>query len=122
MLGEGELTRALKVTASKFSGSAKAKIEKAGGQAYRLPIDDFRFMMGRPPPRAVPGQTGNLNRRSKIVILSMLSAFTNSMKIPELRSRIFYTLALLFVSRVGAHIPLPGLDPAAAAATSSPRR
>ena len=42
----------------------------------------------------------------------MFSAFTNSMKIPELRSRIFYTLALLFVSRVGAHIPLPGLDPA----------
>jgi preprotein translocase subunit SecY len=41
----------------------------------------------------------------------MLSAFTNSLKIPELRSRIFYTLALLFVSRVGAHIPLPGLDP-----------
>jgi preprotein translocase subunit SecY len=41
----------------------------------------------------------------------MLSAFTNSMKIPELRSRILYTLALLFVSRVGAHIPLPGLDP-----------
>jgi len=33
VLGEGELTRALKVTASKFSGSAKAKIEKAGGQA-----------------------------------------------------------------------------------------
>ena len=43
----------------------------------------------------------------------MLSAFTNSMKIPELRSRILYTLALLFVSRVGAHIPLPGLDPPA---------
>ncbi len=41
----------------------------------------------------------------------MLSAFTNSMKIPELRSRILYTLALLFISRVGAHIPLPGLDP-----------
>ena len=28
----------------------------------------------------------------------MLSAFTNSLKIPELRSRIFYTLALLFVA------------------------
>lgn len=41
----------------------------------------------------------------------MLSAFTNSLKIPELRSRIFYTLALLFVARVGAHIPLPGIDP-----------
>lgn len=41
----------------------------------------------------------------------MFSAFTNSLKIPELRSRIFYTLALLFVARVGAHIPLPGIDP-----------
>ncbi len=33
------------------------------------------------------------------------------MKIPELRSRILYTLSLLFVARVGAHIPLPGVDP-----------
>lgn len=41
----------------------------------------------------------------------MFSAFTNSMKIPELRSRILYTLSLLFIARVGAHIPLPGLDP-----------
>ncbi|MEX2044573.1 MAG: preprotein translocase subunit SecY [Opitutus sp.] len=41
----------------------------------------------------------------------MFSAFTNSLKIPELRSRIFYTLSLLFVSRVAAIIPLPGIDP-----------
>jgi preprotein translocase subunit SecY len=41
----------------------------------------------------------------------VLSAFTNSMKIPELRSRILYTLGLLFVARVGSHIPLPGIDP-----------
>jgi large subunit ribosomal protein L15 len=33
ILGDGELTRAFKVTAAKFSDSAKAKIEKAGGQA-----------------------------------------------------------------------------------------
>ena len=33
VLGDGEVTRAFKVTASKFSDSAKAKIEKAGGQA-----------------------------------------------------------------------------------------
>ena len=33
ILGDGELTRALKITAQKFAGSAKAKIEKAGGQA-----------------------------------------------------------------------------------------
>ena len=33
VLGNGEITRALKITASKFSASAKAKIEKAGGEA-----------------------------------------------------------------------------------------
>ena len=33
ILGDGELNRAFKVTAAKFSESAKTKIEKAGGQA-----------------------------------------------------------------------------------------
>ncbi|MFT3782854.1 MAG: 50S ribosomal protein L15 [Nibricoccus sp.] len=33
VLGNGEISRALKVTAAKFSESAKAKLEKAGGQA-----------------------------------------------------------------------------------------
>jgi large subunit ribosomal protein L15 len=32
-LGDGESRRALKVTAARFSESAKSKIEKAGGQA-----------------------------------------------------------------------------------------
>jgi len=33
VLGNGEITRALKITASKFSASAKEKIETAGGEA-----------------------------------------------------------------------------------------
>ncbi len=33
ILGDGEINRALKVTATKFSESAKAKLEKAGGAA-----------------------------------------------------------------------------------------
>lgn len=33
VLGDGEIGRALKVTAQKFTGSAKAKLEKAGGSA-----------------------------------------------------------------------------------------
>jgi large subunit ribosomal protein L15 len=33
VLGDGEISRAVKVTAAKFSESAKAKIERAGGQA-----------------------------------------------------------------------------------------
>lgn len=36
--------------------------------------------------------------------------FRNIFKIHELRQRIFYTLALLFIVRLGAHITLPGVD------------
>lgn len=41
----------------------------------------------------------------------MLNAFLNCLKIPELRSRIFFTFGMVFVARVGAAIPLPGVNP-----------
>lgn len=37
ILGNGELTKALKVVAHRFSGSAREKIEKAGGELVVLP-------------------------------------------------------------------------------------
>ncbi|MBL7135754.1 MAG: preprotein translocase subunit SecY [Candidatus Marinimicrobia bacterium] len=40
----------------------------------------------------------------------MRQQFQNIFRIPELRKRITYTLALLVVVRVGAHIPIPGID------------
>jgi preprotein translocase subunit SecY len=40
----------------------------------------------------------------------MLSAFTNSFKIPELRQRILFTVGLIFVCRVVAMVPTPGVD------------
>ena len=40
----------------------------------------------------------------------MLSAFSNSLKIPELRQRIFFTMVLIFVCRLIAVIPVPGVD------------
>jgi len=40
----------------------------------------------------------------------MISAFANSLKIPELRKRIFFTLALVVIVRLGAAIPLPGVN------------
>jgi len=36
--------------------------------------------------------------------------FQNVFKIPELKKRIIYTLALLIVYRVGVHVPTPGID------------
>ena len=41
----------------------------------------------------------------------MISAFTNCLKIPELRQRILFSLGLIFIARIGANIPLPGLNP-----------
>jgi preprotein translocase subunit SecY len=38
--------------------------------------------------------------------------FRNIFKIHELRQRILYTLALLFIVRLGSHITLPGIDAA----------
>jgi preprotein translocase subunit SecY len=40
----------------------------------------------------------------------MLSAFANSFKIPELRSRILFTLGLVFICRVVTSVPSPGVD------------
>jgi len=38
------------------------------------------------------------------------SGFGNIFKIPELKKRIFYTLALLIVYRIGVYVPTPGID------------
>lgn len=43
------------------------------------------------------------------------SGFGNIFKIPELKKRILYTLALLIVYRIGVHVPIPGIDSAALA-------
>jgi preprotein translocase subunit SecY len=40
----------------------------------------------------------------------MIEGFQNAGKIPELRRRIIFTLAMLAVYRVGVHIPTPGID------------
>ncbi len=46
----------------------------------------------------------------------MLEKFTNSFKIPELRRRIGFTLGLLIICRIGAHVPTPGINSEALAA------
>src|ERR1700758_5104462 len=42
----------------------------------------------------------------------MVSAFLNSVKIPELRRRILYTLAIIVIVRLGAAITTPGVNQA----------
>jgi preprotein translocase subunit SecY len=45
--------------------------------------------------------------------MKRLLSCRNLFKIPEARRRILWTLGLLLVFRIGSHVPLPGLNPAA---------
>ncbi|MBF0369227.1 MAG: preprotein translocase subunit SecY [Magnetococcales bacterium] len=47
---------------------------------------------------------------------SPLAGLANMGKIPELRNRLLFTLGMLIVYRIGAHVPTPGIDPNALAA------
>jgi len=40
----------------------------------------------------------------------MLGTFVNIFKVPDLRNKILFTLALLCIYRIGFHIPVPGFD------------
>ncbi len=40
----------------------------------------------------------------------MASPLVNIFKIPELRNRIIFTLVILIIYRIGAHIPIPGIN------------
>ena len=42
----------------------------------------------------------------------MVSAFLNTVKIPELRRRILFTLAIIVIVRLGAAITTPGVNQA----------
>ncbi|MBL3593150.1 MAG: preprotein translocase subunit SecY [Synergistaceae bacterium] len=43
----------------------------------------------------------------------MIDSFRDAFRLPDLKRRILFTLAMLFVYRLGAHIPTPGIDTAA---------
>ena len=49
----------------------------------------------------------------------MMQSVRSMFKIPELRQRVLFTLFVLFLARVGAHIPLPGIDAKLLAAAAS---
>ena len=40
----------------------------------------------------------------------MIESFRNAFAVPELQKRIGFTIALLIVYRIGAHVPTPGVD------------
>src|ERR1700752_4562712 len=69
-----------------------------------------------PPPRKrSPRPAAHLrwlrNREHRGTVMNRFwQAFTNLFRIEDLRKRLFFTLALLAVYRLGAHIPTPGIN------------
>jgi preprotein translocase subunit SecY len=41
----------------------------------------------------------------------MLGSFKTAFKVSELRTKLLYTLGMIFIFRLGAHIPVPGVVP-----------
>ncbi|CAN5536549.1 preprotein translocase subunit SecY [soil metagenome] len=46
--------------------------------------------------------------------MGLLKAFANAFRVPDLRNKILFTLLIIGVYRLGAHIPTPGIDVEAA--------
>ena len=121
ILGDGELTRKLTVSAHAFSASAKAKIEAKGGTCELIAAKRAEagktcawqalnlFMRSKATPNSTASDLGF--RNSDTTMLSAIAnTFCNCFKIPELKSRILFTLVVLAICRLEAVVRIPGLD------------
>ena len=98
ILGDGELTKKLTVSAHAFSASAKAKIEAKGGTCEVV------------TPTKAGDRQGLTVYRTDTMLAAIANTFSNCFKIPELKSRILFTLLVLAICRLEAVVRVPGLD------------
>ena len=101
VLGEGELTKKFTVTAAKFSAQRTQKIEAAGGTAPNGRADRSGMMTAVSDSDSHQSGTGTH---------SMLQGFLNIFRIADLRNKVFFTLSMLVIYRIGFWIPLIGVD------------
>ena len=118
VLGRGELTRKVTVKAHAFSKSAEAAITAAGGtRGGRCPLP---WGDGRPPRQgqrphqpligvdrsaSTPTVPTAADRRSTRALQP-----AEHFKVPDLRNKILFTLLMIALYRLGAYIPVPGID------------
>jgi len=41
----------------------------------------------------------------------LLESLKNALKVSDLKTKLLYTLGMIFIFRLGAHIPVPGVNP-----------
>ena len=100
VLGRGDVNKKFHLEVDSISASAREKIEKAGGTIT---------LTGRKSDAG----TAEIEPRlfsSSYIPLRMISAFTNIFKIPELRQRVLFTLAMIVIIRAGSAITTPGVN------------
>ncbi|MCG4850078.1 hypothetical protein L0P44_15575, partial [Streptococcus gordonii] len=61
---------------------------------------------GRQGQRFCAGQDRGRRRKGRAAVLNGLK---NAFRIKELREKILFTIAMLVVYRIGAHVPVPGI-------------
>ena len=123
ILGTGDLTKKLTVTAHGFSASAREKIEAAGGTATLL--REPKVQEGAHTHAAKPSPTraeepeaterGRGGRRAEAPPSGarrrrVFSWLANAWRVPELRKRVLFTAMILAVYRLGSWMPAPGVD------------
>ena len=143
ILGDGELKHGLTIEADQVSASAREKIEKAGGTVTlreapprRPTAQALRRSGSSETGRSKGGQSESrgeetprrrkrrpLNRADVRTanLVGWFRRFLNTVKIPELRRRILFTLAVIVIVRLGAAITTPGVNPGGLAGLVSTR-
>ncbi len=88
------------MSAHAFSASARAKIEAKGGTCEVVAQAET----------AEPAKTPENLLDPTTMFASIANTFSNCFKIPELKSRIFFTVLVLAICRLVAFVRIPGLD------------
>ena len=109
--GRGELTKSLTVRAHGFSGAAVRRSRRRAGRP-RSPGS-----VGRPPPAGPrerthqPVATLASPYRQEVVSPHVWAlAPANMFRVPDLRNKIFFTIFIIAIFRIGAYIPVPYVD------------
>ena len=117
VLARGELTKPLTVKAHGFSAAAVRAIEAAGGTARCCrSVGDRPPARARERPRQPLGYTASVpvssevGRPDEVPVMSGLSRLKNMFRVADLRNKILFTLFIIFIFRLGSHIPVPYVD------------
>ena len=108
----GKLKRKVTLKGIKVTKGARAAIEAAGGTIDdpAKPADPRRRPQGEEAEKA-KAATAKAEEAPKSLMATALPSAGKSARYGDLKKRLLFLLGALVVFRIGAHIPVPGIDP-----------